>query len=209
MFNFLSKNPAFGSFLLPSTQQPNDQVTTNPAEIRKLEMDFYTNLFSKATRDEAVVAELLQLLPQLTSEDQETSNTDLALEELTTAVTQMSSGRSPGIVGLPADFFKHLLGKDIFDVFKDSFVRATLAASCQQGVLSLLPKKGVLAPLKNWRPVTLLCADYKILLNVLSNRCKKFIDLRIQSRSVVLCSWQIYVRQFISYERYFGFMQDI
>lgn len=54
-----------------------------------------------ATCDEAVVAELLQGLPQLTSEDQETLNTDLTLEELTTAV---ASGRSPGINGFPADF---------------------------------------------------------------------------------------------------------
>lgn len=51
-----------------------------------------------------MVAELLQGLPQLTSEDQESLNTDLTLEELTTAVTQMASGRSPGIDGLPADF---------------------------------------------------------------------------------------------------------
>lgn len=83
----------------------NDQVTTDPAEMRRLAKEFYANLFLKATCDGAVVAELLQGLPQLTSEDQETLNTNLTLEELTTAVTQVASGRSPRIDGLPADFF--------------------------------------------------------------------------------------------------------
>lgn len=56
--------------------------------------------------------------------------------------------------------FKHfwnVLGNDLLDVFNDSFVRGTLPVSCQQGALSLLPKKGDLALLKNWRPVTFLC----------------------------------------------------
>lgn len=45
--------------------------------------------------------------------------------------------------------------------------RGTLPASCRRAVISLLPKKG---DLKSWRPVDLLCSDYKIHSKVLSNR---------------------------------------
>ena len=38
------------------------------------------------------------------------------------------------------------------------------------------PKKGDLCELKNWRPVALLCADYKIFAKVLSNRLKSHLD---------------------------------
>lgn len=41
---------------------------------------------------------------------------------------------------------------------------------------SLLPKKGGLGLLKNWRPVSLLCTDYKILAKVLSTRLKGGIE---------------------------------
>lgn len=51
---------------------PNDQVTMNPAEMRKLATEFYANIFLKDTCDEAVAAELLQL----TSEDQAIFNTE-------------------------------------------------------------------------------------------------------------------------------------
>ena len=53
--------------------------------------------------------------------------------------------------------------------------------SCTRAVLSLLPKKGDLGQLKNWRPVSLLCTDYKILSKCLSNRLKKYMDAVIHA----------------------------
>lgn len=44
-------------------------------------------------------------------------------------------------------------------------------------MLSLLPKKGDLALLKNWRPVALLCTDYKVLSRALSNRLKHVLGI--------------------------------
>ncbi|KAI3361898.1 hypothetical protein L3Q82_002226 [Scortum barcoo] len=43
-------------------------------------------------------------------------------------------------------------------------------------MLTLLPKKGDLQDIKNWRPVSLLCTDYKLLSKVLANRLRKVMD---------------------------------
>ena len=53
-------------------------------------------------------------------------------------------------------------------------------------MLTLLPKKGDLQEIKNWRPVSLLCVDYKLLSKVLSNRLKKVMDQLIH-RSQTYC----------------------
>ena len=45
--------------------------------------------------------------------------------------------------------------------------------SCRRAVITLLPKKGDLHQLKNWRPVSLLCTDYKLLSKVLATRLGK------------------------------------
>jgi hypothetical protein len=50
------------------------------------------------------------------------------------------------------------------------FLEGILPTSCQRAVLSLLPKKGDLTLLKNWRPVAILCSEYKILSKCLANR---------------------------------------
>lgn len=52
-----------------------------------------------------------------------------------------------------------------------------LPVSCQRAVLSLLPKKGDLSLLKNWRPVALLTTEYNILSKCLANRLKKYLYL--------------------------------
>lgn len=71
-------------------------------------------------------------------------------------------------------FFKSfwaVLGQDLYEVFLESFNQGILPLSCRRAVLTLIPKKGDLGLLKNWRPVSLLCTDFKILSK--SNKLKK------------------------------------
>ncbi|KAI3355855.1 hypothetical protein L3Q82_004225 [Scortum barcoo] len=51
--------------------------------------------------------------------------------------------------------------------------RGRLPLSCRRAVITLLPKKGDLQELKNWRPVSLLCTDYKIMSKVLASRLRE------------------------------------
>ena len=50
-----------------------------------------------------------------------------------------------------------------------------LLVSCRRAVITLLPKKGDLLDIANWRPVSLLNIDYKIFAKVLANRLKSVI----------------------------------
>ncbi|KAL6456611.1 hypothetical protein MHYP_G00351550 [Metynnis hypsauchen] len=51
-----------------------------------------------------------------------------------------------------------------------------LPLSCRRAVLTLLPKKGDLTVLKNWRPVALLCTDCKLLSKALASRLGKVME---------------------------------
>ena len=159
---------------------PGGRVTTDPGEMRKHAVEYYTGLFAAEDCDEHCATELLEGLPQLSPQEREVLDRDLSLEELTTAVEQMASGRSPGLDGLPIDFFKafwSIIGSDLHEVFLDCQTKGLLPVSCQRAVLSLLPKKGDLASLQNWRPVALLCTDYKVLSRALSNRLKDYLAM--------------------------------
>ncbi len=120
--------------------------------------------------------QLLEGLPNLKPEDRETLDTMVSYEELSEAVMQLSTGRAPGVDGLPAEFYKsfwNVLGEDFYSVIGECLQKGILPSSCQRAVLSLLPKTGDLGLLKNWRPVSLMCQDYKILSKCLANRLKK------------------------------------
>jgi hypothetical protein len=47
------------------------------------------------------------------------------------------------------------------------------------GVITLLHKKGDRLEMKNWRPITLLCVDYKIAAKAIANRLLSVLSLVI------------------------------
>lgn len=49
----------------------------------------------------------------------------------------------------------------------------------QQAIITLIPKKGDLSKLKYWKPISLLCIDYKILTKILPNRLKTVLPKQI------------------------------
>ena len=51
-----------------------------------------------------------------------------------------------------------------------------MPTSCRRAVITLLPKKGNLLDIKNWRPVSLLCVDYKLLSRLFASRLGKAME---------------------------------
>lgn len=95
---------------------------------------------------------------------------------------KQNGGKAPGIDGIPVEFYKEFwkeMGEDLLAVFSESFKDMLLPLSCRRAVLTLLPKKGDLQEIKNWRPVSLLCSDYKILSKVLANRLKEVMEYTV------------------------------
>ncbi|CAM2096997.1 unnamed protein product [Caretta caretta] len=75
--------------------------------------------------------------------------------------------------GLTVEFyhlFWDILGPDLVTVWAESLQSRVLPLSCRRAVLVLLPKKGDLRDLRNWRPVSLLSTDYKIIAKSISLR---------------------------------------
>lgn len=103
----------------------------------------------------------------------------LSLGELHKALQGMEPGQVPGIDGLPIDFYKSfwpVLEHDLVKVLNESLAEGQLPLSCRRAVLTLLPKKGDLTDIKCWRPISLLCSDYKLLSKTLANRLAGVMD---------------------------------
>ncbi|CAM2118886.1 unnamed protein product [Caretta caretta] len=85
----------------------------------------------------------------------------------------MPTNKSPGMDGLTVEFYRafwDILGPDLVIVWAESLQSGVLPLSCRRAVLALLPKKGDLRDLRNWRPVSLLSTDYKIVAKAISLR---------------------------------------
>ena len=61
-------------------------------------------------------------------------------------------------------------------MFNDCLTRGSLSFTQRTGLISLLHKKNDKKDTKNWRPISLLCTDYKILAKVLTIHLKSVIS---------------------------------
>ncbi|KAJ4946631.1 hypothetical protein JOQ06_024294, partial [Pogonophryne albipinna] len=91
----------------------------------------------------------------------------------------MQGRRAPGIDGLSVEFYKaywDVLSHDLLDVFNESLASGPMPMTCRRAVITLLPKKGNLQDIENWRPVSLLCVDYKLLSKALATRLGRAVE---------------------------------
>ena len=96
----------------------------------------------------------------------------------------MENNKSPGLDGLSTNFYKcfwPILGHELTQVFNYAFDHGHLPLTQRRGVISLLFKKGDRTQLQNWRPITLLNTDYKILTKALVNRLKHTLPFLIHT----------------------------
>jgi len=97
-------------------------------------------------------------------------------EELFKALLESDNNKSPGTDGLPVDFYKVFwphVKKFMLASFTQSYKNGYLSITQRQGIISLIPKKDK-DPLQlhNWRPLSILNHDQKLLTKVLANRIK-------------------------------------
>lgn len=96
---------------------PDGVITFDPVEIRKLAVKFYMDLYDVETCDLECVSDLLTDLLKLTNEQKESLDGQITFQEITEAMRQLSNGRSPGIDGLPAEFYQtfwNVLRNDLY-----------------------------------------------------------------------------------------------
>ena len=97
----------------------------------------------------------------------------------------MKNGKSPGTDGYTAEFYKIFwkdIGNFVLESLNESFNTGELSITQKQGVITLLPKGNKPRELiKNWRPITLLNVDYKLLAGVLASRMKEVLPSIIQN----------------------------
>ena len=156
----------------------NDKTTTDPDRILELQHDFYAKLYKKDPEIEFNY--VLNNPIQIDSTEKIILELELTLDEISTALKEMPNDKSPGSSGLTADFYKVFWGflkAPLHKAYLHCKKEGQLYTMARQGILTLLPKKNRnRLYIKNWRPITLLNIDYKILSKAFANRIKLVLD---------------------------------
>ena len=101
--------------------------------------------------------------------------------EVRRALKQVGLNKSPGLDSLPYKVYLrmlHMLVPILTDVFNHLLAQGAIPGSITKGVITLLKKEGrhVRGDLDDYRPITLLNTELKILARVLANRLQLVIS---------------------------------
>jgi len=168
-----------------SLTSSNGVISFLPKEMCKIASEYYSSLYSDDSLTDANATDsLLRNIPTLDSQSVDFLESPLTLEELSTAVKSSPPNKAPGLDGLPTDFLKFFwrhLGPILLELFNECFILGCLPSSSRKSVLSLLFKKGDRSLLSNWRPLSLICSDAKLLCKVLALRLKRVIPTLVHT----------------------------
>ena len=160
--------------VMTAVRDGQGRLTQEAGEMASVTTDHYRVFFEEREVDEEAGERFLSLLTQRVPPDiAQAMEAPLSLDELEAVLRRMRKKTVPGIDGLPVEFyvvFWDVLGPIILEVLTEVLHTGTMGESLATGVISLLYKKGDRTDLGNWRPLTMLCVDYKLLAKVLAVR---------------------------------------
>ena len=154
-------------------------------EILKEIEQYYKNLYESEGSNKQCTNELIEMLEnKLEDENRKEIGKFINSEEIEKNIHSLSNNKSPGSDGLTVEFYKifsKMLCEDMAEVFNNAYLKGEIANDITEGIITLIYKKNDPKLLQNWRPISLLNVDYKILSKVLANRLKPLMDKIIKN----------------------------
>ena len=151
-------------------------MITNRDAVNAEITSFYRNLYNSQPTSPRDFFRPESVNSKLSREEEISSATPINRNELYSALKGMKNGKAPGSDGLTVMFYKrfwHIVAQPLLNCLKESIDSGELPTSMRQSIIKLIPKKDKdKKQIKNWRPISLINVDCKILSKLIANRIK-------------------------------------
>jgi len=141
----------------------------------------YREKFKKRQNDEEKVNEILENSPKINDCEQKQLTKNITEAEIKSVIKAMSKNKSPGMDGLPIEFYQINM-ESILPALKlmiREVLEKGMTESQKMGIITFIPKENdAMLKMKcsNWRPITLLNSDYKVISKIIAERMSQNIS---------------------------------
>ncbi|KAK2639862.1 hypothetical protein Ddye_027657 [Dipteronia dyeriana] len=151
---------------------------SNPIEVREGVANFFENHFKNVAWRGPKIFELP--LKKLSDVERESLEEIFSKEEVWTALTSCGGNKAPSPDGFNLNFIKdnwEVIGDDFMKFMEDFHRNGSVLEELNMSFIALIPKCINSKTMKDFRPISLVGALYKILAKVLASRMRKVINL--------------------------------
>ena len=154
-----------------------EAVTNNTNEIIEELKQFYEKLYTAEEVDNLKRFQILRYYRRkITEREISELERPITIYDVECAISKLRSNTSPGPDELTAELYKthrSSFAKVLLPVFQGALDGKNLPKSFSTSIISLIPKENGLKSAKDFRPLSLINLDQKILSHVLASRIKK------------------------------------
>ncbi len=160
---------------IKSIMNENEIELTDKEDIITAIRNFYQNLYTSSNPTPDIISEFLDMdLPKVNEDLLESMKRPISSNEVKAAIKSTALGKTPGPDGIPIELYLDFIdefSEILSEYYNNIFLHGSADDSFLKSIISLLYKnKGILKLLKNWRPISLLNSDYKILTKIIATR---------------------------------------
>lgn len=167
----------------------NGKTVSHPKEVVEAFATFYHNLYkepkSQTTTDNTNIFLKNLELPVLSEDASLQMISPITDEEIRNAIKRLKNNKSPGVDGLPGEFYKYFINDltpVLTEVFRYALSEGNPPETWSQAIISVIHKEGKDPTLcEGYRPISLLCNDQKLLTSILAQRVQRHIGSLIKS----------------------------
>ena len=179
-FNLGKRN--YNRKTIHEVKSDSDEVITEEQQILSTIEAYYSDLYNSSSSELQDSFENFSsnvTIAQLSDEEREELEGGLTYEECKKVLETFANGKSPGVDGSTVEFYKcffDLVGRDLLASLNAAYESDKLSISQRRGIVTFLPKEDTdLHFLNNWKPITLLNVDYKIVSKAIARRIEPML----------------------------------
>ncbi|XP_071730763.1 uncharacterized protein [Rutidosis leptorrhynchoides] len=154
----------------------NGVWVTQPSSVKEIFYDFFVNKFKSS--DCIAITSPSRYIRKLSTTQAGTLIEAFSPEEIKKAIWSCSSDKSPGPDGFSFKFCKHfwsLISNDVIDMVRNFQDLCVIQRGCNSSFFSLIPKKDSPVSIQDYRPISLIGVQYKIIAKLLATRLSSVI----------------------------------